>query len=265
MSAADLQRGTAARYMSEEYAQLKGNYINTGDQTSTDQAGGTPHFLHHDVLAQHRAHVAASSSIQSSSPSLLLSSSQDVATQQLIQAALARHHTSSSPQPPSSASSSSMYQQHHQHVVTQNDASAALLHRLTSPDSVSASGATLDHQQRLALAAYWQAHTLGELMSRNQVTGLTSDPSALTSASELAAIAAAAAATNSEDTRHLLSNLGHETKLKASHSRDHHSKQASWTSQVGDPEGSHQATMLPETCIPADMARTHINSASGSS
>lgn len=264
MSSSDLHRSSAARYMSEEHAQLKGEYLTTGDQTSTDQMGGTPHFLHQDVLSQHRALVAASSSLQSSNPSsLLLSSSQDVATQQLIQAALARHQTSSSPQPPPSVSSA-MYQ-HQQHVLAQNDANAALLHRLTSPDtSVTASSAShLDHQQKLAFAAYWQAHTIGELMSRNQVTGLTSDPSSLTSASELAAIAAAAATTTSEDTRHLLSSIGHENKLKTSHSRGHHSKQTSWSSQ--DTDSSHQATMLPETCMPADMARSHVNSAGGNS
>ncbi|BFZ05022.1 hypothetical protein BsWGS_08061 [Bradybaena similaris] len=264
MSSSDLHRTSAARYMSEEHAQLKGEYLTTGDQTSTDQMGGTPHFLHQDVLSQHRALVAASSSLQSSNPSsLLLSSSQDVATQQLIQAALARHQTSSSPQPPPSVSSA-MYQ-HQQHVIAQNDANAALLHRLTSPDtSVTASSAShLDHQQKLAFAAYWQAHTIGELMSRNQVTGLTSDPSSLTSASELAAIAAAAATTTSEDTRHLLSSIGHENKLKTSHSRGHHSKQTSWSSQ--DTDSSHQATMLPETCMPADMARSHVNSAGGNS
>ncbi|CAG5128987.1 unnamed protein product [Candidula unifasciata] len=265
MSSSDLHRSSAARYMSEEHAQLKGEYLTTGDQTSADQMSGAPHFLHQDVLSQHRALVAASSSLQSSNPSsLLLSSSQDVATQQLIQAALARHQASSSPQPPQSVSSS-MYQQHQQHVIAQND--AALLHRLTSADtSVTASSAShLDHQQKLAFAAYWQAHTIGELMSRNQVTGLTSDPSSLTAASELAAIAAAAASTTSEDTRHLLSSIGHENKLKTSHSRGHHSKQTSWSSQVGDTEGGHQGTMLPETCMPADMARSHVNNTGGNS
>ncbi|CAL1533708.1 unnamed protein product [Lymnaea stagnalis] len=258
ISSADLHRSSSARYLSEDRAQLKSDYLQS-EQNSSEQASGNAHFLHQDLLAaQHRALVAASSSNQSASSSLLLSSSQDLATQQLIQAALARHQASSPP--PSSAGSSSMYHQHQQQIVSQADSNAALLHRLTSPESaVTASAATsLDHhQQRLALAAYWQAHTL-ELMSRNQLTGLTSDPSNLTSASELAAIAAAAGATTSEDTRHLLQNLGHEVKLKSSSgsSRRHHSKE-SWSNQANETDNSHQATMLPETCLPADMARSH--------
>lgn len=259
ISSSDLQRTSAAHYVSEEHAQLKGDYLATVDQTSVDQTVGTPHYIHPDVLAQHRALMASSSSLQSSNSSSLLlssSSSQDAATQQLLQAALARHQTSSLQQSPLSAS---VYQHHHPHM-TQTDANAALLHRLSSPDSsVTALGATsLDHQQRLALAAYWQAHTLGELISRNQVTGLTSDPSALTSASELAAIAAAAAATTTEDTRRLLTNMGHE-KSKTSHSRSHHSKEPSWSGQGSDSNSGSHATMLPETCIPSDMTRSHDN------
>ncbi|KAH9518843.1 hypothetical protein Btru_006385 [Bulinus truncatus] len=253
----DLHRASSTRYISEDRSQIKSDYLqNSAEQGTSDQSGANSHYIHQDILAQHRALVAASSSIQSTTPSLLLSSSQDVATQQLIQAALARHQVSSPP--PTSSASSSMYHQYQQQVVAQADSNSSLLHRLAAPESaVSVSAATsLDpHQQRLALAAYWQAHSTLELMSRNQLTGLTSDPSTLTSASELAAIAATSG--SSQDTRHVLPNLGHEVKIKSSgHSRGHHSKEP-WNNQSNDSESGHQATMLPETCLPGDMTRSH--------
>uniref|UniRef100_A0A0B6ZIM5 Uncharacterized protein n=2 Tax=Arion vulgaris TaxID=1028688 RepID=A0A0B6ZIM5_9EUPU len=61
--------------MPEEHTQLKGEYMTSEDQATMDQTGSGSHFLHPDVLAQHRSHMAASSSVQSSSPSLMLSSS----------------------------------------------------------------------------------------------------------------------------------------------------------------------------------------------
>ncbi|RUS89909.1 hypothetical protein EGW08_002350, partial [Elysia chlorotica] len=229
----DLQRATA-RYVTEEHLHFKAGYLAEAQQQA--EAGGTtqPHFLHQDALAQHRALVAASSptpashhvsqhhhhhqNAGSSSSELLLASAgstsaQDLATQHLIQAALARHQAGSP-----SGQAVPVYQQ--QEAVPVSDNNSALLQRLTSP----------------ALAAYWQAHTLSELMSRG---GVTSDPSSQTSASELAAIAAAAAAatttssstlpalsssssSSSEDQRHLGKGGGRVGGIHPSHHHHQH-------------------------------------------
>ncbi|XP_005104001.1 uncharacterized protein LOC101850267 isoform X3 [Aplysia californica] len=284
ISSAEHQRNMSRYQNGEDQSQHKTDLMGT-EHNPSDPSGSSSAFLSPELLAHHRALVAVTSAVQSSSAtsssSLLLSSSQDTAAQQLFQAAMVRNQTSS---PTPSTSSPSYYSHlHHQPATAQPD-SAVLLHRFTSPDSTlppapsssSSSSSSFIEHQRLAVAAYWQAqaHTLGEMMSRGQVGGLAPE-----TATELAAIAAAAAATNTEDgTRHLLSSLGcHDggsaAKVKvpsvhpvvnsrASHHHHHHHSRdpsPSWGSQVAmeTDSGAHQPTMLPETCIPVDMARSH--------
>lgn len=273
----DLHR--AARYATEEQLQFKTGYLSEAQQAET--AATQPHFLHQDALAQHRALVAASSPTSSShhqqhhhhqqqqntssSSELLLSSggpasAQDLATQHLIQAALVRHQAGS-PSSSTVAGSSSLYQQDTLSAVggavPVSDTNSALLQRLTSP----------------ALAAYWQAHTLTELMSRG---GMTSDPSNQTSASELAAIAAAAASattsssslpltSSSEDQRLLGKGGGRGSGLHASHHQHHHQqphhhqqqqhKDSQQWAQHADDTSHHHGSMLPETCLPGELSR----------
>ncbi|GFR68809.1 zinc finger and BTB domain-containing protein 40 [Elysia marginata] len=277
----DLQRAT--RYATEEHLHFKAGYLAEAQQA--EAAATQPHFLHQDALAQHRALVAASSPTPSShqhqqhhhhqqqnaaSSELLLSSggpasAQDLATQHLIQAALVRNQAGS-PSSTTVAASSSLYQQQEALSavgggVPVSDTNSALLQRLTSP----------------ALAAYWQAHTLTELMSRG---GVTSDPSNQTSASELAAIAAAAAATtsssslplstSSEDQRHLGKGGGRGSGIHAPHHHHHHQqahhhhhqqqqhqqhKESQQWAQHADDPSHHHGSMLPETCLPGELSR----------
>ena len=237
----------------------------------SDQTSGSSHFLSSDILSHQRALMAVTSGTLTPSTS----SAHDTVTHQFFPTVMARSQTSPTL---SSSSPSSYYSHHHHQALSQSDSSTVLLHRFTSADSsipqLSSSSSALtsssaEAQQRLALA-YWQAaqaHTLGEIMTRSQMGSLTSETSAYSQASELAAIAAAAAATNNEDTRHLLSSLScPETKIKvppvhSAASRSHHHTREpspSWNnSGVIDGEStSHQPTMLPETCIPVDMARS---------
>ena len=271
----DLQRATA-RYVTEEHLHFKAGYLAEAQQAET---GATqPHFLHQDALGQHRALVAAPSPNSShqhqqhhhhqqqntgSSSELLLSTggsapAQDLATQHLIQAALARHQAGS-PTGTAVPASSTLYQQQQEALsavgggVPVSDTNSALLQRLASP----------------ALAAYWQAHTLTELMSRG---GVTSDPSNQTSASELAAIAAAAAAattsssslplsSSSEDQRHLGKGGGRGMGIHPSHHHHHHQqahqqhKESQQWAQHTDDSSHHHGSMLPETCLPGDLSR----------
>ena len=281
------QRTLGRGYQNGEDQSQHKDLINS-DHIAADPNAGSAHFLTPEMLAHHRALVAVTSGNMTSvtqSSSLVLSSAQDSSTQQLFQAAMARNQT-----PPSSSSpSSAAYYSHHPHQsLSTTDTTSALLHRFSgssvdpslppvasTSSSSSLTPSSLD-QQRLALAAYWQAHTLGEIMSRNQAGGLASENNSFTTTSELAAIAAAAAATNNEDsTRQLLSTLGchGETKVKVPsvhsvRSQQRDSSPSSWTNHSGlvesdHPGGQHQPTMLPETCIPLDMARSHVANSEG--